>query len=83
MNKDIDLLINLQPTEIELDLQVSQESGIWEEYKGSYNVIPNWNDQVLATKDKVLTDNVKVDKIPKYKTENIGGGYTVIIGGNE
>lgn len=82
MNRDIDLLINLQPTEIELELQVSQESGKWEEYKGSYNVIPNWNEQVLETKNKVLKDNVTVDEIPKYKTENLGGGYTVIIGGN-
>jgi hypothetical protein len=34
----------------------------------------------LPTKDKVLTDNMVIEKIPYAETTNDAGGYTVIIG---
>lgn len=50
-------------------------------YEGPYNVIPKWYEQQLNTNDKSMTDNVTVEEIPLVKTGNLGGGYTVIIGG--
>lgn len=49
-------------------------------YDGDYVVIPKaYNETVLETKDKLLTDDVTVEKIPYYKTSN-ESGYTVYIG---
>ena len=56
--------------------------GNYETYKGLYDVIPNFTLQTLETFNKLMTDDVRVHEIPVYKTENIGGGYTVVIGGN-
>ena len=55
----------------------------WKHYEGPYRAIPKWNDQILETNKKVMDDDVTVEKIPTFKTENIGGGYTVVIGGND
>lgn len=55
----------------------------FEHYKGPYRAIPKWNDQILETNKKVMDYDVTLEKIPTFKTENIGGGYTVVIGGNE
>ena len=53
-----------------------------EEYEGEYNVIPKFVLQLLETKNLLMKDNVTVEEISVFKTENIGGGYTVVIGGN-
>ena len=53
-----------------------------EDYKGKYDVIPSFIVQTLLTKNKHMTANVRVEKIPVQKVENLGGGYTVTIGGN-
>lgn len=52
-----------------------------EYYEGDYVVIPKMEQQKLATKDKTIRDDVTVEEIPVYQTENISGGFTVIIGG--
>lgn len=58
-------------------------NGIYgEEYKGSYNVIPQVAEQTLETKDKVLKDNVTIQPIPFYEVDNLQDGQTIIIGGN-
>lgn len=62
---------------IEADLSILPT----EFYDGDYVVIPKMEQQKLTTKDKTMRDDVTVEEIPVYRTENISGGYTVIIGG--
>ncbi len=50
-------------------------------YTGNYTVIPEIQAQTLDTKDKILRENVKVQKIPLYEVGNASSGETVIIGG--
>lgn len=50
-------------------------------YEEEYNVIPSTMEQILHTKYKAMIDNVIVEPIPYYKTTNLSGGYTAIIGG--
>lgn len=51
------------------------------EYRGHYEVIPDPNvDQELPTKDKFLSENIKLSKIPYFETDNSMGGKTIIIG---
>ena len=48
-------------------------------YTGDYVVTPTMEQQSLNTKDKILTNNVTVKKIPMYETTNLSGGTTVYI----
>ena len=52
-----------------------------EPYDGPYTVPPNFETQHLATKDKILKDNVTVDPIAVARVENPAGGKTIFIGG--
>lgn len=50
-------------------------------YTGSYQVIPLAKiDQILRTKDTMLSDDIIVEEIPYAQTSNLAGGYTVTIG---
>ena len=50
-------------------------------YTGRYEVTPMADiAQVLNTNNKIMEDNVTVEKIPYAETSNAAGGYTVIIG---
>lgn len=48
-------------------------------YDGDYVVTPKVTEQMLATKDKRMIDDVTVLEIPFYKTINVAGGDTVFI----
>jgi hypothetical protein len=49
-------------------------------YDGPYEVTPKaWEAQTLATKDKLMEEDVTVFKIPYYETSNIFDGLTVFI----
>lgn len=52
-----------------------------EPYDGPYTVTPDFETQELATKDKILKDNVTVDPIAVSRVENPAGGKTIFIGG--
>ena len=59
----------------------SVRAGIGEEYKGPYNVKPQLeNDVVIQTKNKLMSDDVTVSKIPTYEVSNTAGGTTFILG---
>lgn len=49
-------------------------------YEGDYNVIPRVYEQTLATKDKLMLNDVTVEIIPLSKVINLQNGYTVTIG---
>lgn len=51
-------------------------------YEGEYNVRPKINSQELPTANKVLVQNVSVEKIPIYEVSNEKGN-TVVIGGEK
>ena len=52
-----------------------------EPYDGPYTVTPDFETQELATKDRLLKDNVTVDPIAVARVENPAGGKTIFIGG--
>lgn len=45
----------------------------YETYEGPYTVIPKVVDQMLATKDKLMLDDVTVTEIPYVEVSNIYG----------
>lgn len=60
-------------------LQGGQYSG--EVYEGPYTVTPLVKELVeLYTKDKLMRENVIVEKVPISETSNIAGGYTLYVG---
>lgn len=50
-------------------------------YDGDYHVVPKVYEQTLSTKNKTMTGNVVIEKIPCAEVDNSHGGTTVIIGG--
>ena len=59
------------------------ESNAYEKYTGSYTATPDVEPVILQTKDKVMTDDVTVFKIPLWEVANPYGGDTIYIGGSE
>lgn len=51
-------------------------------YDGEYIVDPSFEQQVLATRNKTMEDDVTVNAIMVSRTTNASGGYTVYIGGD-
>lgn len=50
-------------------------------YKGNYIITPLPDvEQILKTTNRLLEQDVIIEKIPYYETSNDAGGYTVIIG---
>jgi hypothetical protein len=49
-------------------------------YEGPYVVTPRVEAQSLATKDRLMYEDVTVAAIPEYLTSNSAGGYTCNIG---
>lgn len=49
-------------------------------YDGVYQVTPKIESQTLATRNKLMTDDVTVEEIPISSVSNTAGGTTVIIG---
>lgn len=50
-------------------------------YEGEYDVTPStYNDQILATRNLVMTKDVTVRKIPQFEVSNTSDGKTLIIG---
>lgn len=51
------------------------------EYDGVYIVDPSFDEQVLETRDKLMSDDVTVNAILVNTVSNPAGGNTVYIGG--
>lgn len=67
----------------QISLSISAAGGVKPEdyYDGPYSVIPKFENQLLETKNKIMIDDVNVLEIPVERVGNLGGGYTVTIGG--
>ena len=61
--------------------EVIQVDHDYDPYEGPYIVTPKFTDQILATKDKNMEDDVTVLTIPLAQVTTVGGGFTVTIGG--
>lgn len=64
---------------VAFDVTIREVGG--EPYDGPYTVTPDFETQELATKDRLLKDNVTVDPITVARVENPSGGKTIFIGG--
>lgn len=69
------------PDSIGIGFHVSVREVGGEPYDGPYTVTPDFETQELATKDRLLKDNVTVDPIAVARVENPSGGKTIFIGG--
>lgn len=52
-------------------------------YTGEYTITPDITPVVLPTRDKLMTDDVTVRKIPLWEIGNPQGGKTILIGGEK
>ena len=63
------------------EINIYSEETTKDKYEGSYSVTPSTDqDVVLKTKDKLMTDDLTLKKIPFHETSNDSGGVTVYIG---
>lgn len=50
-------------------------------YDGDYEITPTVNGLTMETKDRYMTENVKIHAIPFFEVGNTSGGNTVYIAG--
>lgn len=50
-----------------------------EPYPGPYEVTPTVDEQILATAQKLMVDDLTVKGVPRYEVSNTAGGQTVYI----
>lgn len=77
-------LIGPKPIRMKVDDAVQVDTGgggYLEPYMGPYEATPKVTEQVLATKNKRMAEDVTIYEIPYHETSNQSGGYTAIIGG--
>lgn len=51
------------------------------DYKGAYEVLPKFENQILPTKNKTLSADITVNAIEVSRVSNPTGGKTIYIGG--
>ena len=83
LDKKLDVDFCTRNEQIKVDFEhlqvVSDNVGV-DYYKGDYTVTPKVEKQELATRQKFLTENVKIKEIPFFEVSNLEGGQTVFIG---
>lgn len=83
LDKKLNVDFRTRNEKIKVDFEhlqvVSDNVGV-DYYKGNYTVTPKLEKQELATRQKFLTENVKIKEIPFFEVSNLEGGQTVFIG---
>jgi hypothetical protein len=83
LDKKLNVDFRTRNEKIKVDFEhlqvVSDNVGV-DYYKGNYTVTPKVEKQELATRQKFLTENVKIKEIPFFEVSNLEGGQTVFIG---
>lgn len=77
-------LIGTKPIRMKVDDAVQVDTGgggYLQPYMGPYEATPKVAEQVLATKNKRMVDDVTIYEIPYHEVGNQYGGNTAIIGG--
>ena len=77
--KEFDVKIRIRTPTLTAKLYRAAVGTVNEEYDGEYSVIPTLENQTLATADKLMKQDVTVEKIPHYEVSNNAGGTTFII----
>ena len=77
--------ISQQSNVVPIELEIKDYIGTYtpegvETYEGDYTVVPKTTEQELYTKNKMMKDDVTVQKIPYHEISN-ETGTTVVIGG--
>lgn len=72
--KILDSTINMRVSDAEV---VYSSAG--DPYTGSYTITPKVNEQTMATRNKLMQDNITIKAIPFYETDN-SLGTTIYIG---
>lgn len=67
--------------DVELDTVINVITITGDMYEGPYEVTPTLETQMLATRNKTMSDDVTVLKIPYAEVGNTAGGTTATIGG--
>lgn len=68
--------------DVDLDTAIIVNNIEGDHYQGAYIVTPKAAEQtILATRNKVMDNNVTVLEIPYSAVANLSGGKTAIIGG--
>lgn len=67
--------------DVELDTVIKVVTITGDMYEGPYEVTPTLETQMLATRNKTMSDDVTVFEIPYAEVGNTAGGTTVTIGG--
>ena len=78
----IEFAVTFSPgADLDVDMGQVMEVPTAPPYKGEYEVIPKFTEEVLKTKNKLMKDNVVVYPIEVARVSNPSGGTTVYIGG--
>ena len=80
MYVDVDVILE---SEVEIEVEEGGHGERLPYYTGDYVITPTTEEKVLNTRNKSMSDNLTVLKIPKYEFDNVAKGQTVVIGGNE
>lgn len=77
--------LQIEKQTIPIELEVRDYIGTYmpegiETYEGDYAIIPKTTEQEMQTKNKMMKDNVTIQKIPFHEFSN-ETGTTVVIGG--
>ena len=80
-----DAIIKVSDLSIEATIQVEGviEGGASPPYEGEYEITPKIDEQVFETKDKRMTQDLKILSIPYSEVSNPEGGLTVNIAFDE
>lgn len=80
-HKNIVLKVESNNKTIPLQIAAEYRPIAGDPYPGPYVVDPAFSEQILETRNKVMTDDVTVNPIEVSRTSNPAGGITVYIGG--
>lgn len=67
------------PLEWGLSEYIPMETSDLPEYEGAYTATPSWQEQTLATSNRVMREDFEIEAIVKLEVINESGGLTLTI----
>lgn len=78
--KDLTVVSDIEEISLDMGASVNVEIISGEKYEGETTITPKaYSETILATKNKVVRDNIHVLQVPYYEVSNVTGGLTVYI----
>lgn len=85
LQTELILVGHIKPYDVKLIGRVSVPMIVredsYEDYEGSYVIVPSFSEQVMDVQDKHMTSDVTIESIPYSEVSNESGGFTINIGG--